>query len=340
VRFPPRISPTRLPLTGRGDLYIGMDDASLERFCSQCGVSLIPLEVPHTSSTCSTCGRMRHYVRPGKDGKGMQIEVGETVTLPAGWLTLSFDPALACGRLSRAGVPFLLKQLFTAGMPEKPADLVGSIDLLREQWQKDLEQSDKLAGIRLDTPAGGDLAFKRLEEEKDSHEWHVLMKDLSADVALDAVGEKDALKAAHAGLYTGLFHGLSVVTEPYFQEMIWRGYVAGLTIHESGEAAGHVPGEAEALQELDPVFKNLGEATLRTWVDSNSPIGPRIGIGSISEPVLLARAKWHLEVFKREREEQTARRAESRAKSELWIKWLTLGLAIGGAVGALIGKIT
>ena len=107
------------------------------------------------------------------------------------------------------------------------------------------------------------------------------------------------------------------MSEPYFEDMVWRGYQAGLAIHESSSAADHVPGEVEALAELDSLFQRVGERTLRTWLDSGSTLGPRLGVSKIPEVQLVARANWHLEEFKRLREEKAKAPAERRANSEL-----------------------
>jgi hypothetical protein len=317
-----------------------MSKNSADRFCGQCGVSLVPLEVPHTSSRCGTCGKTRHHLRLGTGGKGIYIKSGESFTLPAGWLTMSFNPQLSRGKLARAGVPFLLKQQFLAGMPKQQGEMRESLQKLREHWQADLKRSDKLTDIDWSREGAGDAAFERLKDDKDSWEWNLLMRDVFAEAVLEALDGNDLPVAAHRALQLGLFHGLSVVTEPFFEELVWRGYIAGLVIHEAGAAADHVPGEVEALAELDPLFDRLGEATLRTWIDSGSPIGPRIGVSRLPEAILVARAKWHLTRLQREREEKSRQPAEHRAKSELRIKWLTFWLSLvgSGVVGSLVGK--
>lgn len=317
-----------------------MSDSLPENFCSHCGVSLVPLHGMHTSAACATCGKTKYFVRPGDGGKGIRVEAGDLIHIPAGTLQLSFDPARSSGRLARGGVPFLLKTLFTSGMPQKPEEFVNKLRALRDVWEQELQSSDKLAGIDLSAPSGGDEAFERLKDEKDSWEWHMLLRDLFAVLTLEAVEKGDATTAAHFGLYTGLLRGLSIVTEPYFEETLWRGYLAGLAIHQCSTSADHVPGEVEALAELDPLFRRIGEATLRTWIDSGSAIGPRIGVTTIPETILLARAKWHLERLKSEREEKSKQPAEHRAKSELRIKWLTFWLSLvgSGVVGSLVGK--
>jgi len=311
-----------------------------ERFCAQCGVSLVPLSVPFLSAPCEACGKTRHFVRPGDDGKGVKIEAGETFTIPAEWLTLSFDPVRSRGKLLRPGVPFLLKRLIVSGMPAHADEFQQKLQALRDAWNKEMAASDDFAGIDLEGPNGGDTAIERFESDKDSWAWHMILKDVYADITMDAVKAGDTQKAALCALHMGLLHSLSVVTEPYFKEMVWRGYLAGLAIHESANAADHIPGEVEALKELDPLFRMVGEATIHTWIDSKAAIGPRIG-SSLPEEVLTARAKWHLEAFRREREERTKAPAERRADADLRLRGLSLLWTIlgSGTVGIIIGKL-
>jgi hypothetical protein len=53
----------------------------VERYCSQCGRSLVPLSVPHLSAECADCGKTVHFVRVGPDG--IKVEEGERFTIPA-----------------------------------------------------------------------------------------------------------------------------------------------------------------------------------------------------------------------------------------------------------------
>lgn len=282
-----------------------------ENFCGHCGEHLSPRPGVHVSLSCSTCGKTKYLAKPGEGGKGIQIEMGDRVTFPS--VDISFDPAICSGRLTRDGVPFLLKQFFVNGMPERAEVFVDKLKALRKSWDQELQASDKFAGIDMSSPTSGDDAFERLNGESDSHELHMLVRDLNASLALTAVEEGDALRAAHHALHTGLAHGLTVVSEPYFEGMVWHGYLAGIAVHQCNAAADQVPGEVEALAELDPLFRKVGKATLRTWLESGSTIGIRIGVSSIPEKLLVARATWHLDEFSRLRAEQAKQPAETRA---------------------------
>ena len=129
---------------------------------------------------------------------------------------------------------------------------------------------------------------------------------------------------------------LTIVTEPLFEQTLWRGYLANQVVYEAAAAASQTPAEAEAIKRLEPLFRNLDEATLHIWVESKLPIGPRIGVKGLPEEVLSALARWHLASFQREREQALRNASERRANWELRLKWLGVGLAVPTAVIAAL----
>ncbi len=130
----------------------------------------------------------------------------------------------------------------------------------------------------------------------------------------------------------GTTRGLTIVTEPLFEQTLWRGYLANQVVYEAAAAASQTPAEAESIKQLEPLFRKLDEVTLHTWVESGLQIGPRIGVKRLPEEILAALAKWHLASFQREREQARLAASERRATWELRIKWMTLGLTTAGVI--------
>src|SRR5438093_8417430 len=106
-------------------------EAASARFCEQCGRRLRPLEVPHVERPCSECGRSVYLVEPDEAG-GIRVRQGDKFTVPAGWLTMSLDPARSRGRFFRHGVTWYVTQLFTADLPRDPK----AVDAFLEQCYK------------------------------------------------------------------------------------------------------------------------------------------------------------------------------------------------------------
>jgi hypothetical protein len=195
-----------------------------------------------------------------------------------------------------------------------------------------LKNSKRLGGLSLDKENDAKLAIERLKEDQQSQDWHAMTMGAFAESVTESINEKDALKAAWSGYMLGTVRGLTIVTDPLFEQTLWRGYLANQVVYEAAAAASQTPGEAEAIKKLEPLFRKLDEATLHTWVESKLPIGARIGVKALPEEILSALAKWHLASFQREREETVRTASERRANWELRIKWLTLGVAATGAL--------
>lgn len=303
----------------------------IERYCTRCGRSLIPLDVPHLSAECADCGKMVHFVRTTPDGTGIQVEKGEQLTIPPGFIQISLDPA-SRGQLFRPGLSFLLKQFFIGDCPQEPKDFVSFVKILNEEAEAILKNSERLKGLDLDKEVGAKAAIEKLKENKESRDWHGMTMGAFCQSVTEAIDKKDALSAAWSGYMLGIVRGLTIVTEPLFEQTLWRGYLANLVVYEAAAAASQTPGEAEAIKRLEPLFRKLDEATLHTWVESKLPIGPRIGVKGLPEEILSALAKWHLASFQREREQAIRNASEHRAKWELRLKWMTFGALIAGAI--------
>jgi hypothetical protein len=304
---------------------------SVERFCAQCGRSLIPLEVPHLSTECSACGKTVHFVRTAPDGTGIHVEGGERFTIPAGFIQFSLDPA-SRGKLFRPGLSFLLKQFFIGNYPKEPKDFVSFAKNLYDDAEAILKSSERLKGLDLDNEVEANVAIEKIKEDQQSRDWYVMNMGVFSQSVTEAIDKQDALSAAWSGYMLGVVRGLTIVTEPLFEQTLWRGYLANQIVYEAAAAASQTPGEAEAIKKLEPLFRKLDEVTLHTWVESKLPIGPRISVKGLPEEILSALAKWHLASYQREREQTIRSASERRADWELRLKWMMFGLGLAGVI--------
>jgi hypothetical protein len=258
--------------------------------------------------------------------------------IPKGFIRISLDPSTG-GKLFRSGLPFFLKQLFLAGTPDSPEGLRNLMEAYRQEADTILKGSDLLRDLNFDSKDIGEQVFSRLKEHDTKREWWAFLMGASSDLALDALDLGDLHRFAWAVHRATVCRSMVVATEPVFEQTLWRGYVANQVVYEAAAAAVQTPAEAEAIRALRPLFERLDEATLHAWVESGLPIGPRLGVSALAEAVLAALAKWHLELFERRRQEEKAKREERRAVRELRIKWLTLGVAIGGMILAILKEL-
>lgn len=321
-----------------------------ERFCPQCGKSTIPLPVPHLSADCGQCGRTVHFIRPGDNGEGIKAEAGERFTIPAGWMTLSLEPK-PNGKLFRPGLVFLLNQLFVGKTPTE-ATIQQFIEELEKGFDAYVETTDAAKGLDLSTEHGAAELTKLLEQDKQSRDWYMFVASMFCGGMKWSIENSNAQRAAWAGYMMGTFRGLSIVSEPVFEQTLWRGYLANEVVYEAAAAAGNrSPAELEALKKLEPLFRQFDETTLHAIVESGLPIGPKINVKHVPEELLRALAKHQLATRekgrqetrlaeKERREEERLRKKDRREDVELRIKWAGIGATIASILVALAVKLT
>jgi hypothetical protein len=324
-------------------------DEPAERFCPKCGRSCTPLKVPHLSVDCKDCGRTVYFLRLDPSGEGIRIEAGERLTIPAGFIKMSLQPS-PTSHLARPGLGFLLNQLFVGTVPSEEG-IYEFVDQLQKIFDTHIEAADAAQGLNLETEAGLEELVKRLEERKLSIDWYMLSAAMFCGGLKWSIENDRVKRAAWTGYMLGTFRGLTIVSEPLFEETLWRGYLANEVIYEAAAAAsGNSPAEIEALKRLQPLFRQFDEGTLHALVESGLPIGPKIKVKNLPEELLRALAKFQLATIEREREEkrladkeareeERGRRKDKRDDTELRIKWLSSGVAIGGLVVAVIGLV-
>lgn len=320
-----------------GDTPISGD---LERFCGRCGESLIPLSHPHVARTCSECGKTK-YVVEASSGGGITIRPGDRFTIPAGWLQFSLAPT-SRGKLFRPGLKFLLRQLFYVGEPQNAADTPGLLKRYEETADEILKNSTLLRGLDLDTSEGSEKALEVLGNDKTSREWHAVLLGTFSKITAEAIAANDTAQAVWGMYHAALSHALVVATEPVFEQTLWRGYLANQVVYEAATAAASTPAEAEAIKALEPLFARLDESTLHVWASSGEPIGPRLGVKSLSEPLLKALTQWHLTLAERRRADEVRAKDDARFIRELKVKWAAIGATsiamVGGALWTILTK--
>jgi hypothetical protein len=313
-----------------------MDPPELvERFCGYCARSLVPLQTPHLSSDCTKCGRTAYYVRHDPETGGIKVEAGERFTIPAGFIQLSLEPN-GRGKLFRPGLPFLLKQFFLGTHPKSKDEVKDLPKSLEAEADAILKSSSLLKDLDLEKDSDAQKGWDLIRDKTDAREFHAASLGSFAKVLESALENNDTPQAAWAAYMAGTCRGLTIVTEPLFEQTLWRGYLANDVVYEAISAASRTPAEAEAMKKLAPLFQRLDEMTLHAWVESKLPIGPRIGVKNLPEELLSALAKWHLSSFQRQREDAVRAKSENRATWEMRLKWLTFGLAIPTAVIAVL----
>ena len=301
-----------------------------ERFCSRCGDSLVPLDRPHVARQCAECGKTKHLVEMSPGG-GITIRGGDKFTIPANWLQISLSPT-SRGKLARPGLKFLLRQFFYSGEPKDASDLGTLLKRYEDTADQILKDCTLLKGLDQDTPEGAEATLHILQKDKTSREWHAVLLGTFAKMVSDAIAANSTNEAAWAMYHAAQAHAMVVATEPTFEQTLWRGYVANQVVYEAAVAAASTPAEAEAIKTLEPLFNRLSESTLFAWINSGEPIGPRLGVKSLSEPLLRALGQWHLAQAERKRADDIRASEDARSARELRVKWVGVGATVGIAL--------
>lgn len=304
------------------------------RYCDQCGRSLRPLDVPHVERPCSECGKSVYVAEPGEGG-GIRVREGDKFTIPAGWLTMSLDPAKSRGRFSRHGVSWFVRQLLIGEMPSSASGLDGLLDRYEREADEVLEASPKLAHLDLESESDAEKAIEIVKADSDSTEWWAMwMAMMAADIrerlrrgeTADAVLSACRLQAARSML----------VFKSNLEEHVWTGYRHTQLIYDIASAGARTSQETEAIRALRPIFLNLPEDVLHTWVESGVEIGPRIGVTQVEEPLLRALAEYHLSLFERRRKKHLLGE-EQRSRS--WSNRIQGAVAATTIAGAVVGLL-
>ena len=82
--------------------------------CTACKelTEITDLTRPYTVRTCAKCGRKIKQRHPGAHGVGLNVQKGDQIVLPAGFLTLSANPLKGTGHFSSAGLKWFAELVF------------------------------------------------------------------------------------------------------------------------------------------------------------------------------------------------------------------------------------
>lgn len=307
------------------------------KFCDQCGHSLLPLAVPHVERPCADCGKSVFLVARGEGGKGIQVREGDKFTIPAGWLTMSLDPAKATGMFYRFGVTWFVTQLLAGELPSQPDDVEGYLERLKTNADSILEGSQRLSHLGLEDEKDAEKVIEILKAESDTAEWWAFLMGTFASTLLDelhggasptVILHTVRMQAAHSML----------VFKQNLEEHVWTGYKHTKLIYNIASASARTPEDAEKIQALRPLFSRLEEDVLHAWVEGDVEIGPRISVSDVDEVLLKGLAKYHLSVFERRRQESALERENSSLVWSNRIAAAGVGAALASVViGALTG---
>jgi hypothetical protein len=79
--------------------------------------------------------------------------------------------------------------------------------------------------VEFDSEQGGDEAWNRLSDAKDTQEWWAFLCIVFSQIGLDALTDGDPTKAAWAAHNGTNAHAMFRIKDRAFEDTFWRGYL-------------------------------------------------------------------------------------------------------------------
>ncbi|HEV2754357.1 MAG TPA: Shedu immune nuclease family protein [Actinomycetota bacterium] len=156
---------------------------------------------------------------------GVPVTEGAQFVIPKGWLRLTLDRSQSTGTFTRPGIAWFMKMLLTQEAPTNADELPKSLDAYLARANAVLEASELLEGLDLNTEAGAEEAWSRLENQNHLQEtwaWQVGALALLVQKALD---DDDFTNAVWGAQRLGIAWSMLVFLQG-LEPLVWRGYEA------------------------------------------------------------------------------------------------------------------
>jgi hypothetical protein len=200
---------------------------------------------------------------PGPDGTGIQVEKGDTFTIPAGWLTISLDPSKSRGMFTRSGVNWFVEFLFSSCLPNEPTSVEGFLRGLEEEADRAIVESSQMPGIDPYSEADMKRFFEAFKDQRDTIEWRALFLDALSKRARIVLTDDNCSKEELAVVIAqAVAAHVMLVYKQALESHIWTGYEQTRLVYDVARAGASTPTEVKAIDALRPAFENLSEAVL------------------------------------------------------------------------------
>ena len=174
---------------------------------------------------CGQCGREMKVREPGKHGIGIQIQKGDQVVMPAGWLAISANPLKASGHLSQHGPNWFAQLVFAGDLSKRRDELLAAMAQMDDEYGEVLKNSPLLAGLSVEDAEQSESVFDKLKANQNSSEWWLYVAGAYLSITKDAIEKGDAGLAAWAMGCAERYRALHVF-KVNFEDVVWMGHSA------------------------------------------------------------------------------------------------------------------
>lgn len=191
-----------------------------EQECSACGALLTAPNKPHTRRQCETCGKTQ-FRPPGAEG--LEVQAGDSVVIPEGFLTMSLDPTKASGRFFRQGIGWFVGRQLLEDAANDEAGLDDALEAYADFGLERLKESDLLADVDLETDDGLEAAVSRVENGDPPLEAWCMRLLMNTVACKHAISDGEAAQAARYMQRAAIARSMVIFIEQ-LEELVWRGY--------------------------------------------------------------------------------------------------------------------
>lgn len=188
-----------------------------------------PKSGPYVIRICSQCGREMRTREIGKHGIGINVKEGEQFVIPAEWLITSANPLKGNGNFTRSGLSWFAKLIFLSELPRSVDEFKVVLDSNEKYCSEVLKRSVHLKGLDIEKESDMEIAFDIIRKLEGTAEWYAMAFGSFNAIALSAIEEGDANKAAWAMSFAERMRSMCVFKEN-LEEVVWIGHSAGRKI--------------------------------------------------------------------------------------------------------------
>lgn len=190
--------------------------------CEKCEHIVDQKDLPHAVRKCESCGRVMYVHEPGKHGRGVKVQKGDSFVIPGDWLKLSLNPLETTAFLTRHGLNWYAQKIFIEGIPSNPDEIVTLLDSIKTGSDEVLRKSDLLMGLDIENAEHVKDITEILEASQDSVEWWASMSGTFQAIVRDAIEEEDVRKAVWAMASAERCRSM-LSFKQHLEEVVWMG---------------------------------------------------------------------------------------------------------------------
>jgi len=183
------------------------------------------LSRPYVVRTCDSCGRKINLREPGAHGKGLIIEKGDQVVLPADFLKIAANPLKGNGNFLRPGLEWFAQLIFVGDLLGRRENIIEEIEKNELDTLKRLRDSDLNRQLISEDNEVSEETYNFLRENQNLAEWWTFLFGTYNSIARDAIEKEDAKLAAWAMSCAERCRSMAVFKD-YLEEVVWMGHSA------------------------------------------------------------------------------------------------------------------